>query len=100
MENEESGYEFKSDREKSWWAREFSLANIVTIITILVATTAAYEKLKNDSANDHGQIVELRESVATLNRTLVETNLSVRELATTVRIEGTRTRMENKQDRP
>lgn len=96
----ENDYKFQRDRkEKSWWAREFSFSNIVTVVTILVAITIAYENLKSDSANDHGQIVELRESVAVLNRTLVETNLSVRELATTVRIEGARTRLENKQDR-
>lgn len=106
-----NGYTFGSDREEStvkgWIRREFSIGNIATILTILTGIIIAYENLKNDSANDHAQIVqmkadnsaqvsELKQSLSVLTSTLVETNLAVRELKTTVQIEGNRTRQENR----
>lgn len=111
---ENNGYTFGSDREdttvKGWIRREFSIGNIATILTILCGIIIAYENLKNDSANDHAQIVEMKQtnkvqvdelksSITALNNTLVDTNLLVRELATTVRVEGTRTRQENRENK-
>jgi hypothetical protein len=111
---ENNGYTFSSDVDEStvkgWFRREFSIGNIATILTILCGIIIAYENLKNDSANDHAQIVEmkqtnkaqvddLRQSISVLNNTLIETNLAVRELRTTVQMEGTRTRQENRENK-
>jgi hypothetical protein len=104
-------YRFKRDRDdRSWWKDGFTPANVITIVTIIVAIAIAYAKLQNGAENDHAQIAEmklttqaqvdeLRKSISTLNDTMTSTNLLVRELSTTVRLEGTRTRLENKQDR-
>lgn len=109
-----AGYTFSTDRDESsvkgWWRREFTIGNIATILTILCGIIIAYENLKNDSANDHAQIVEmkqtnkvqvddLKQSISVLTGTLVETNLAVRELKTVVQMEGTRTRQENRENK-
>lgn len=108
MDNE---YQFDSDRPRdSWFKKEFTLANAITLGTILLAIGLAWARLDSKAENDHNQIVELKatnekqvgqlqQSINTLTSTLVDTNLLVRELSTTVRLEGTRTRLENRQDR-
>lgn len=72
-----------------------NLGNVLTILTILVAVTIAYEKLEGRATNNEGQTAELKSAVSTLNSTLIDTNLAVRELRTVVQMEGRKTREQN-----
>lgn len=89
-----SDRKFKLDRPESGFRINwnFSLGNVLTILTILVTITVAYEKLDGRATNTEGQTAELKAAVSTLNSTLTETNLAVRELAVTVKLEGRKTR--------
>lgn len=94
-------YRFQSDREKKGFRFDpsFTWGNIGCVITIIFSVSVAYEKLEGRTTTNDAQIGELKQSVSALNSTLVETNLAVRELRTTVQLEGAKTRSENRQDR-
>lgn len=88
-------YRFKSDQTERPAVWSVNLGNVLTILTILVAVTIAYEKLEGRATNTEGQTAELKSAVSTLNNTLIDTNLAVRELRTVVQMEGRKTREQN-----
>lgn len=104
--------DFRSEKRRSFFRFDNSVnwGSIGCTVTVLVGIIIAYDSIKNDSANDHAQIVEMKQSnkaqvdelkssISILTSTLVETNLAVRELKTVVQIEGTRTRLENRENK-
>lgn len=90
----EREYKFKDDRPKSGWRFDWtiSVGQIGSALLMILSVVVAYEKLEGRTTNNDASILELKESVKALNGTMIETNLSVRELKTTVQIEGRKTR--------
>lgn len=102
MSEEHNGYQFKGD-DRAGGGFKFdwtvSIGQVGTFLMLLLSVVIAYEKLDARTSNNETGMGEVKKSVSQLNETLVETNLVVRELRVTVQMEGTRTRLENKQDR-
>lgn len=89
------------EKPDSWLKREFSISNVVSLGTILLAIGIAWARLDSKAESDHAQIAEmkqstqaqvneLKQSLNSLNGTLIDTNLLVRELSTTVRLDSQR----------
>lgn len=101
-------YQFQHDREPRSvrFDPSFTWGNVGSAIVTLIAIAVAYTKLESKTSSNEtqmaelksvnsNQIAELKNNLQTLNNTLVETNLSVRELKTVVQFEGQKTRQQN-----
>lgn len=87
-------YRFQKDRPKKGIVVDWSISigQIGSAILVMLSVVIAYEKLESRTTNNDTSISELKENVKTLNTTLTDTNLAVRELRVTVQWEGTKTR--------
>lgn len=99
--NTDDSYKFRRDKPSAFFRFDPSVTwgSVGSTILVVAAIIIAYEKLDGRTASNDLQITELKSNVSELNKTLIETNLSLRELKTTVQFEGARTRFENKQDK-
>jgi len=101
-EQHNGGYHFKDDQPQrrglqfDW---TISIGQIGTMAMIIISFVVAYTRLEGRTTNNETQTAqvkegmqELKDNVRALNSTLVDTNLAVRELRTTVILDGRKTR--------